>query len=291
MTQLQNISSQNNVAILIVAASEQQNMCFWPTYKNCLAGLNHDLIIAHIDNHYVPNDITNINGSVIYENIKNLPHKAFGTYREYGLKYSDKYKYIVFISDDVILKRDYWLVDTLSLFNISNIVGVVGSHIFNNSTKYPHKSHVRAPFWAARTQALKEINWTFTSDHDGEMNLAYQMKNAGYICVQSGHKIDLAYDALQKDHIVQLLERYLYEQSGAFNKFNEDQIHYHDKLFKDLIDNDSVIESPYQHIGKRWIARDIEPFHGLICNIGINLIDSGMIECYSNDINVLKTGS
>lgn len=278
----------NNIAVIIVAASNQQNICFWPSYYKCKAGLNHDLIIVHIDKKYVPDNITNIDGNMIYENKKNLPHKAFGAYREYGLKYSNKYEYMVFISDDVILKRDYWLKDTLSLFDASNIIGVVASHVFNNNVKYPHKSHVRAPFWAAKTQALKNINWTFTSDHDGEMSLADRMKDANYICVQAGHKIDLAYDALQKNHIVSLLEKYIYTQGSVLDKFSNNQVCDHDKFFKNLIDDDQIIQSPYGHIGKRRIAHDIEPFHGLICNIGIDLINPDMIERYGDNINVLK---
>lgn len=135
-----------------------------------------------------------------------VPHKAFGAYRHFFHKYQHDYDIFVFVSDDVILKRDGWLKDIVRTMNKHEKIGFGASHIFLNRG-YPHPDHCRAPFWWAKTEALQSIKWEFDHDHDGEMKTGDLLSAAGWIGVQVGNKMNLGYDALEHHHIIAMVEK------------------------------------------------------------------------------------
>ena len=249
----------------------KQKDLFWPSYFNCDAGHPHDLIIVHRDYLGMPATFKNNYGGIIIHNKivdgNDIPHGAFGAYRHYFNLHQNDYEYFIFISDDVILKREYWLKEIMKTLNIHDKIGFGASQIFNGHKKYPHESHIRAPFWFAKAKVLKEIKWEFNDDHDGEMKIGDQCTSAGYIGVQVGNKIDLGYDATEPSHITQLLEQKYYPELHPFGKYNCDSpdffYHHMNKLDKQTILNEIII-SPYSHIGQQNVLIDIEPFHNLI---------------------------
>lgn len=256
-------TSTNEIAVVLLAG-DKQNLCFWPSYYRCRPNVKHDLIVVHRDKLGVPKNIVNNNGRVIYLNKVingvDVPHKAFGGYRFAYQTYKDQYKYFIFISDDVVLKRDNWLLDIMHMINLDEKIGFGASQIFNGGKAYPHESHIRAPFWFAKTKALNEINWEFDSDHDGEMKIADQITAAGYFGVQVGSKIDLGYDVLETNHITQLLEKKYFRGYFPYAKY---EIDYDNDLFDESFIYE-FIQSPYRHIGKQNVYVDLEPFNGLI---------------------------
>lgn len=247
------------VGVIVLCGERFQNI-FYKSYLKCEAGLNHDLIIVHRDFNFINNKIENKNG-LIYTlnkviNGKDTPHKAFGGYRFAFNAIKDQFDILIFLSDDVVLKRDYWLKDIVDTLNIHEKLGFGASQIFNGNKKYPHKSHLRAPFWFAKTKALNEINWEFNSDEEGEMFTANQLTSAGYFGVQVGNKINLGYDAFEPFHITAILENRFSNSSFPDGKINFD-------CFKDF-KIDQLIESPYEHIGIQAVLQDLEPFDKLI---------------------------
>jgi len=262
------------VALIIVAGSPKQNTHFWPTYNECDPGVDHNLIVVHRDMQWVPN-VTNKYGQVILENKVNdgveLPHKAFGAYREYWNKYQDKYDCFAFISDDVLIKCGGWLAKSVELFESHDKLGIVGTQIFNGLNKqYPHPSHCRSPVWFGKSSALKKINWTFKSDHDGEMRIADQFLEAGYFCSQVGNKIDIAYDALENggnfegDHISAIMAKHL--GVNIRNTLRPIEISNLNAKLLSMLDNgeDETITSPFSHIGNRKLISQLQPFDGLV---------------------------
>jgi hypothetical protein len=266
-----------SIAVIVVAGGERQNVCVWPTYYNCDAGVDHDLIVVHRNMQHVPS-VFNVRGNVIYENKcfpdGELPHKAFGAYRHYCEKYINDYEYFAFVSDDVFFKRDNWLLQACEMLDKYDKLGLVATQIFNgNCGQYPHPSHARAPIWFSKSSALKKIRWEFDSDHDGEMRIAYQFLVAGYFSAQIGHKIDFAYDADQKDHIAVLWERDKYGCNK--DKYSTEEIEQLDAfLTVRLLENDVSdldIHSPFSHIGTRNVIRDLQPFDGLLYDNSVGL--------------------
>ncbi|GAG85146.1 unnamed protein product, partial [marine sediment metagenome] len=100
----------------------------------------------------------------------------------------------------------------------------------------------------------------------GEVLLAEQFLSAGFFGIQVGNKINIAYDALEKNHITQLLEIKYFGKDHLLKKFTpEEDIEFNELLNKYLEDGiNEYIESPYGHIGKRNIITQLEPFDGLI---------------------------
>jgi len=247
---------------VIILAGKMQNECFWPSYYNCDAKYEHDLIVIHRDNYNLPNNISNSYGKVLLKNkiINGIdtPHAAFGGYRFAYENYKENYDIFIFISDDVILKRDGWVLDIVSTLELHKNLGFGASQIFNGGKNYPHESHLRAPFWFAKTEALNSIEWVFENDHDGEMKIGDQLTNSGFFGVQIGNKINLAYDATELNHITQLLEKKYFIGNFPNKKHN---INNYDYFLN--IDNDYII-SPYSHIGKQSVLYDLEPFNNLL---------------------------
>ena len=255
---------KNKVGVIMLGGVEQQK-CFWPSYYNCDAGYEHDLIVVHRNRLGLPNEMENKYGKIFVENKidsngNDIPHRAFGAYRHYFNKFKDNYDIFIFISDDVIIKRDNWLMDIVNTLNIHKKLGFGASQIFNHGKRYPHKSHIRAPFWFVKTEVLKQINWEFEHDHDGEMKIGDQLTNAGYFGVQVGNKIDLGFDATEPNHITQLIEKKYYNDKSPFGKYYD--IGLLEKLYP--TNKMDIIISPYKHIGEQYTFIDIEPFNGLI---------------------------
>lgn len=259
---------KNNIAVILLAGSNMQNICFWPSFDRTVPGVNFDLILSHLNHKHLPDREFNQYGLTYIENKidsngNDVPCKAFGAYRHFFSKYSGLYEYFVFISDDVVIKRNNWLKHIINMLGIHEKCGFGGSQVFNGNKRYPHPSHVRAPFWFAKTEALSSIKWEFNDDHDGEMKIGDQLTSAGYFGVQVGNKINLAYDALETDHITVLLEQRLFPDKHPYGL--------HDPfegwgLWEHNLGHDSIpyidIESP--HVGKQNSLMDIEPFNGLI---------------------------
>jgi len=280
------------VAVIMLGGAKQGDL-FWPSYFNCWAGYEHDLIIIHRDYLGVPTNLENKFGRMIIHNKivngRDIPHRAFGAYRHYFYKYQDDYDYFVFISDDVILKRDNWLKDIVDTLDSHPMIGFGASQIFNGHKRYPHESHIRAPFWFAKSEVLKKIDWQFEDDHDGEMKIGDQCTAAGYVGVQVGNKINLGYDATEPYHITQLLELKYNPELHPSGKYQNLDIFYYylTRLPKESILEEDII-SPYPHIGKQNTFIDIEPFNNLIYYPSLPLAKKyGIAKQLPYDINVL----
>jgi len=286
-----------NIALILVASTNKQNICFWPSYNN-ISSIKHDLIVVHRNNQFLPKNIENKSGGNIYLenkvfNDKELQHKAFGAYRYYFEKYKNKYDFFAFVSDDVIIKSDNWLTKGISPLVKYDKLGWTSTQIFNsgkNSYKYPHASHSRSPAWFAKQSSLIKINWKFDSDHLGEMSLANQFLDAGFFGIQVGNKINLAYDALEENHISQLLELKYFDQTHLRKKFTLDENEKLNNTFQRYLDNndDIYLTSPIKHIGKRNIITGIEPFDNLIFDKSVNIAKENCeIKTFKKDINVI----
>jgi hypothetical protein len=295
-----------DVAVIIVAGSSKQNKCFWPSYYSAVPGIDHDLIVVHRDSMYLdskkmfaPRDDRR-KLSIILENKRNpdgteLPHKAFGAYREYWNKYKDKYDFFAFISDDVVIKSDFWLLKAVCMLKGCDKLGFVGTQIFNGMLKqYPHSSHCRAPAWFSKSGCLKDIKWELNSDHDGEMRLANQFLDAGYFGAQIGNKFDVAYDSTEfskcfgGEHISSLMERH-FDSNPAAKISTDEAEKINKKLMKMLIDKDDsiVIKSPIKHIGVRKLISQLQPFNGLVLDKGKE-IAKPYSRSFAFDISILE---
>lgn len=259
---------------VIMLAGERQNICFWPSYYNCKAGISHDLIIVHRDGLGLPEEILDQGyGEIKFLNKivdgVDIPHRAFGAYRYSFNLYKNNYDYFIFISDDVVLKRDSWLLDIINVLNKHEKLGFGASQIFHGGKGFPEESHIRAPFWFAKTEALNKTVWEFDHDHTGEMRIGDQITQAGYFGVQVGNKLTLGFDSTEKDHITQLLEKKYFPQKSEMGKYD---LHQYDYFLNNIdeIKSDYIV-SPYNHIGKQNVLIDIEPFDGLIYNPSLEI--------------------
>ena len=278
---------------VIMLGGQQQGELFWPSYFNCKSGYPHDLILIHRNYLGVPTTVRNPDGRMIIHNKivngRDIPYRAFGAYRHYFYKYQNDYEYFVFISDDVVIKRDKWLKMVIDTLDIHEKIGFGASQIFNGHKKYPHESHLRAPFWFAKAEVLKQNEWEF--NHGGEMKIGDQCTAVGYVGVQVGNKINLAYDATEQYHITQLLEQKYHPEFYPFGKHSEFSpdlfTYYLTRLDSDVIKNE-VIVSPYSHIGEQNVFIDIEPFEGLIYNPSLEIAKKySLVKEYPYNINVL----
>jgi hypothetical protein len=285
---------KNRLAIIIVAASEIQNKCVWPSYFSNKYNGSHDLIVVHRNEMFLPNKIENKSGgNVIFENKINrlneeLPNKAFGAYRYFYNKYKHQYDVYAFISDDVVFKRDSWDLLLYRMMNKYNKLGLLATQIFNGGNKYPHESHARAHSWFGTDEALSSIKWEFKDDHDGEMKICQQMLEAGFYSAQIGNKLDVGYDVFETNHIAQLIEIKMYGENHLLVKFNENDLNFfRDEINKGRQDKWNII-SPSPHIGARNAIFDIEPFHGLLYDQSVELAKKYTnVISYPENINIL----
>jgi hypothetical protein len=263
------------IAVIMLVGQKFKNSLL-PTYLRHHTEVSHDLIIVHRDSLGLPDfrirDFRNV-GTIHLENKiiegRDIPHRAFGAYRHYFEKYKDDYDLFIFISDDVHIQMPDWLSHLKTTLDIHPKLGWGASQIFNGGTRYPHESHIRAPFWFAKTEALNQISWDFNDDHDGEMKTGHLLSKTDFVGFQIGNKINFAYDSEEPGHISQLLEKY--QKKGNFWKSGL-AIDF-EKAFRDLVENqpEPEIKSPYPHIGKQRIYTDIQPFNGLIYKDSLSL--------------------
>ncbi len=290
------------VGVIIVAGTQKQNKCFFPSFNRLESGMKHDLLVVHRNHQHLSANIVNSEGQVILENKiingEEVPHQAFGAYRWCWEKYKNQYDAFAFISDDIILKMNGWLSRSIDLLFKFDRLGWVGSQVMNGSLgQYPHPSHNRAPLWFAKSKALMDVKWDFASDHDGEMSLGDDFAAVGYFGAQVGIKIDVGYDALENggyragDHIVSCWESSLgHPLEESFSK--EMILPLQNNLLSRLDRGDDVLTatSPHPHIGTRRVVSQLQPFNGLLYDrsesCGLQYCDR-----YPFGINILKGSS
>ena len=156
------------------------------------------------------------------------------------------------------------MLDIFNSLNQNEKIGFGATQIFNGGKAYPHESHLRAPIWFAKSECLKLAKWEFNSDHDGEMKIGFQLAATGYIGIQVGNKIDLAYDSLEANHITQLIEKKFFKDKNLLNHFENNELNFFSKNLNNFNIKNEFIISPYNHIGKQNIFKDIEMFDNLI---------------------------
>jgi len=284
------------VAIVCNCSTENNNYYFTPSYLKNIGNYPHDLIIVHINYNFINKDnLINKEGDIIYINkiLKDgteIPNRGYGSYKYVFEQFEEKYDVFVFMQETCVIRRNNWLKDAIDILNFSEHIGFCASQIFNGndlncfSTKYPHKTHMRAPGpLFIKTIYLKQINWNFNSDHEGEMitgNLL--VEKTGCIGIQIGNKINFAYDTLgtppiigiekavkrsNYNHITQILENMFFLNKKGLDNFNSEEFFYFEKLYNDLNEEQRTllnIQSPFSHIPLLNIFNDIQPFNNLI---------------------------
>jgi hypothetical protein len=294
------------VAVILLCGQKLEEL-FWKSYLNCKSGYPHDLIFVHRNFMGVPNNIENIDGSLILENKiingNDVPHLAFGAYRHFFYKYRDDYEYFIFISDDVVLKRDNWLKSIVDVLSVHEKIGFGASQILHGkygNKKYPHPPHLKAPFWFAKTECLNKIDWQFQNTWDGELSIADQCTAVNYVGVQVGNKINLGYDSCEANmateistHVTQILEKTYYPHLWPYGKHDIDN----PDLFVDyLYDLESdevskqIINVPDPYIGSQNAILDTEPFHGLIYYPSLETAKKhSLVTEFPQNINILSS--
>lgn len=267
--------------VFLGATSRQKN--WWKTYNKFNPGVNHDLLNVYLDRPTFLK-IKNPNGAVIHESKlidgKDIPNRAFGAYRHFFNKYSSKYDYFVFVSDDVIIRRNNWMLDLLAPYELSPKLGWTATQIFSQESKcFPN--HLRAPIWTARTSALIQVDWKFQSDHEGEQLIADQFLAAGFFGLQCGNLFDLAYDSIENgglgrgDGIVSKFEMKFFPLKFLKRGFSEKEIlKWEKRIWKGI--NSSSIEkfsatSPHSHIGQKNYVHELEGLNGQVYRPSLEL--------------------
>ena len=295
------------IAVIFVGATRRQNQYWWPSFNALDAGVDLDLIYVNrefdgfapeictsrINRIYNENKVFRKSDRVINKhtlhgavfdhfNKKELPNKAFGAYAYYFNKYKSKYQYFAFVSDDVYLRRDFWLKDVVDMFEKYPKMGFLTPMLHNCPR------HIRAPIWFGRTECLEKISWDFKTDHEGEMEIADLCTAAGYFGAQIGHKVDLAYDpewsyrgeAERLCGTPMPMQFFETSQFGAdhYNRFfTADEIKKLDRFEELLFDRDFSEELTDASLAlsvqqQRWnITLEIQPYHGLLYNPGLHI--------------------
>jgi hypothetical protein len=221
-------------------------------------------------------EIENPNGHVILvekeSNGRDIPHKAFGAYRHYANEFASLYDNFVFLSDDVVLRRDKWLAHLIEPLSKPNLGWTASQVLSSQSRLFPN--HLRAPLWAASASALSAIAWEFDSDHGGELSIADQMLRAGFYGVQAGNKINLGYDSLEKgayfrgDSVYAICERELFPEKLLTLPYSEPEITNLQLRAQTVAQGDSSQElrlvSPFKHLGRFKVFRDLDMLDGSV---------------------------
>jgi len=284
------------VAVICNCSTENNNYYFTPSYLKNMGGYPHDLIIVHRNFLCINKDVLkNEEGKLIYINKilddkTEVPHKGYGSYKYVFDKFKEEYDIFVFMQETCVIRRNLWIKDAIKILTFSEHIGFCASQIFNgndlndNSTKYPHETHMRAPGpLFIKTKFLKQITWDFNSDHEGEMITGELLSTqTDCIGIQIGNKINFAYDTLgtppliniesaksrsNYNHITQLLENIFFADKNGIDNFNEDEYLYFEKLYSqynDMQRNLATITPPFDHIPILNIFYDIQPFNNLI---------------------------
>lgn len=285
----------NKIAVVANCCSNLCNILFIPFYLKMNSGIDHDLIIVHMNfEHIDKTTIINNYGNVIFvnkilENGNEIQHKAYGSYKFIFNMYKDKYDVFCFLHEGCVIRRHNWIKDAIQLLDFHDKIGFCASQIFNGNelgvlkTNYPHKTHIRGPGPIfIKTKYLNKIKWDFNSDHEGEMvtgnKLVYEAECIG---IQIGNKINYAYDTLgmppiiemniainsNYNHISQLLEYTFFKDKKGIEKFEEKEYYFFENLYSSLSESDIIntnIISPFSHINKQNVFNDIQPFNNLL---------------------------
>ena len=294
------------IAVILLCGQKLEEL-LWKSYLNCSSEYPHDLIMVHRNFMGIPSKVENVNGSLILENKiidgSDVPNLAFGAYRHFFYKYRDDYEYFVFLSDDVILKRDGWLKSIVDVLDTHDKIGFGASQILHGkygNKKYPHPPHLKAPFWFAKTECLNKIDWQFDNTWDGELKIGNQCATTGYIGVQVGNKINLGYDSCEANiateistHVTQMLEQTYYPHLFPYGKHDVSN----PDLFVKYLDNlesEEVLRQnlsvPDSYIGTQNAILDVEPFHGLIYYPSLESAKKhSLVTEFPQNINILSS--
>jgi hypothetical protein len=285
-----------NLAVVCNCSTDNNNYYFTPSYLKNNGNYPHDLIIVHRNFDFIDKDkLINKEGNIIYINKilddqTEIPNRGYGSYKYVFEKYKENYDIFVFMQETTVIRRNNWIKDAVDILNFSDDIGFCASQIFNGndlnnfSTKYPHETHMRAPGpLFIKSKYLKQINWNFNSDHEGEMVTAdLLVEQTGCIGIQIGNKINFAYDTLgtppligieraisrsNYNHITQILENIYFPDKKGIDNFNKDEFFYFENLYNNLKKEERdilTIESPFAHISILNVFNDIQPFNNLI---------------------------
>lgn len=268
--------------LVIVPAASWRQRLLWDSYRSLDAGVSHDVLVAYRDSSMVP-DVTNLYGDVLLVKKevdgRDIPHKAFGAYRYYANEFLSSYDNFVFLSDDVILRRDNWLAHLVEPLSKPRLGWTATQVLSSQSRLFPN--HLRAPLWAASAEALSAIAWEFDSDHGGELAIADQMLKAGFYGVQVGNKINLGYDSLEKgayfrgDSVYAICERELFPDKHLILPYSEHEILKLQLLAQSVAKGDVAQElrlvSPFKHLGKFHAFRDLDMLDGSVYRPAVGL--------------------
>lgn len=283
------------LAVVIFVKSNEQNHCFWPTYMAMDSGQEHDLILAYANMNLVPDDAVNKDGMIVFEKVAYATKPMFHVYKDIFEMHKEDYDMFCFVTEDVVIRKAGWLKKITDMLSGFRGLGFVSTQVFNGcNNQYPPRSHIRLPVWAAITEALDNIDWEFGSNIDPEMELADRFVEAGFYGAQVGNKINVAFDALTNhgfytgDHVTALMSKLL--GCGLDNPFTDQKTkEIHSFLVGKLKSrSDSLfVQSPFDHIGKRHVISQLQPFHGLIYDKSLPLVPNMYIKRHPFDIVTL----
>lgn len=282
------------VAVILFARSDDQNAYFWPSYLFASSGCPHDLLLASPNTEDISDDIVNDDGLIVFERVSYAAKPPFHVYKDIFELHKEDYDIFCFVSEDAVIRRNGWLKKCVDMLSTFRGIGFVTTQLFNcSNAQYPGESHMRTSAWAATTEALDKVNWILASSPEAE--LADSFVEAGYYGAQVGHKIDVAFDSLTNngvfvgDSVGSLLAKQL--GIGLDGQIQEDKLEsIHNFLVGRLkAGNDAMfVQSPFDHIGRRRVISQLQPFNGLIYDKSLHLVPNEYIERYTFDIVTLK---
>jgi hypothetical protein len=312
-----NSEIDGSLRVVIVANCSTINHKYYliKSYLECNPGYKHDLIIIHRNYEFNYTDyVRNTSGGrVIYLNKMfadgtEVPHKAYGSYRYAFNIYKTEYDIFFFMSDQCVIRRDFFVKDAVNMLQLHEKIGFVSPCIFNGHKRYPHPSHAVASCIIVKSEALKGIDWKFEDDHDGEMRMADYLVGNGYVGLQIGNKLNFAYISTGNpppigakphhfDHILHIIEKGIFPEKKLLYKFDESEYDILEKIYlKAISDGECLskytVTSPWTHIGEQNIFIDIECFDSLIYYPALELCKGyfgiNSIKDYGNNIFCLR---
>lgn len=252
----------------------------------------HDMVLAYRNWKDIPRHTCNMDGAIVPEckiiDGRDVPHKAFGAYRHYFNKYADKYDNFAFVSDDVVVKADGWLLRAITLLRKHDRCGWVNTQILNNAPgwKYFDRSHGRAPIWFAKTEALRKVNWRFNDDHAGEMDTGDQFVEAGFFGVQVGNKFDVAYDAIGGTGPGEYMEAHFFGPEHCPKKFQPGEVDPVNARLRVALESGEIERF---NVGTYNLVSHLEAFHGLIYDRSLLIAEqSAPVGKYKFEVNLLE---
>jgi len=292
----------NEILIIFLGVTARQAE-WWRTYDMLDAGYEHDLLVAYINRDIIP-EVKNKYGKVIYEskivNGSDIPKRAFGAYRYFFDKYKDQYKYFGFVSDDVLIRSANWLKRCIEPLKKYPGLGWVSTQIYSEAASGCFPDHLRAPIWFAKSDALREVNWAFEDDHDGELKIADQFLEKGFFGIQVGMKFDIAYDSLENggygegDGIISCFEQKFFPEKHLRDPFSEEEVNLFEQETWTSIMNNKIKSyyaiSPHRHIKRKNFISELGGVNGLIYQPSLKIAKSNVevFELPQYNIAVIK---